>query len=325
VIDGYVYGQRVDRQGNLLGARFTIYDQSGGTWPHDAYEPDVACHWGQDRFVVVWTVDYYNSSEYKIVGQAVYGAHQASGSQLHGSHAYVAWSGDTDRQHPAVACNDTDNTCLVAFDYGECSSSDVYGQRVSLWDWGLNPGGDAFNISNFGAEEHNPDVAWGGEDDAYAVVWEYLQDTGLPTEHYRTVFALVWDTSQAPDPEIKKGGTYLISPGTYDSNQAVPVVAYNPAERQFLVLFNYDWNGDGSDWDVYAHRLEAASGAPVGSPFSVSASIVQERAPAVAFNGGTSMAGKAHNGFLATHVVESGGEFILYGRSIIPTPPAAAS
>jgi hypothetical protein len=144
--DGYVYGQHIDRQENLVGSRFTIFDQAGGTWPHPAYQPDAARNRGEDRFVAVWTVDYYSRSEYKVMGQSVHGAHPASGSQLHGDEACIGWSGDTDRQYPSVACNDNDNTCLVVFDHGSGSSTDIYGQRVSIWDWSLNPGGDPFSI-----------------------------------------------------------------------------------------------------------------------------------------------------------------------------------
>ena len=51
--DDAIYGQRLERDGGLLGSAFVI---SGGS--HMSADADVACDWGRNQFIVVWQYDW---------------------------------------------------------------------------------------------------------------------------------------------------------------------------------------------------------------------------------------------------------------------------
>jgi hypothetical protein len=150
--DGEIYGQRLDDDGDLLGSAFAI---SGDSYPEA--NPDVTCDWIYNTFIVVWDHDYAGQhTNYDIRAQAVHGSHQASGSQLRGSMIAVSQDQPQDERYPAIACNSNDNTCLVAFEYSDAGSYDIYGQRVYVGSSGYGTEGERFSISTFAAEEHNP-------------------------------------------------------------------------------------------------------------------------------------------------------------------------
>ncbi len=319
IIDGDVYGQRLTSGGDLLGDPFVIYD---GT--HYAAEPDVACEWSHNRFIVVWTIDYNNQgTDYDVYAQGVHGGHQTSGPQLHGSLLVVSQDGVVERD-PAIACNSNDFTCLVVFEYSGSGNGDIYGQRVYIETWDISKDGDRFNISGFGAEEYNPDVSWGGYDDNYMVVWQYLYDPPEGEDYYRIVFNHVWDTEQGPDDadELRYPlGMWLIDVGGFfDYHQITPAVAYNRDERLYLTVFGYDYWGDPTiDYDIYAQRIDGGGAFGVGDPFGVIWTGYQESSPIVAFSGGPESfpGGMGANQFLVTYVTdEDVAGYVLYSQAV---------
>jgi hypothetical protein len=318
--DGEIYGQRLESDGDLLGSAFQVSEG-----PQRKLNPDVACDWLYNRFVVVWQYDFYgDDSDYDVRARGVYGGHQASGSQLYGTELAVAQAGSGVWEwDPAIACNSFDHTCLVAFAYSGTGDGDIYGQRVSVGGSNIGREGSPFTISGYGAAESNPDVAWGGFDDDYLVVWQYVHDT--PSPHDRVFAGYVWDTNQAGS-QVQTAGTYLIGPGSYDHDQLVPAAAYNPRTRQYLVVFEYDYYGNGTDWDVEALRLTPGSGS-WGGVFNVAATERDEEYPAVAYSGGTQSfsGGMGADQFLVTYRREGASTDDFYAQAIKGTYATSGS
>jgi hypothetical protein len=315
---GEIYGQRLESDGDLLGSAFQIAEG-----PQPKSNPDVACDWLYNRFVVAWQYDFYgDDSDYDVQARGVYGSHQTSGSQLYGTELAVAHASVME-QDPAIACNSFDHTCLVVFEYSGTGNGDIYGQRVSVGGSNIGREGTPFTIGGYSPAESNPGVAWGGYDDDYLVVWQYLYDT--PSDHDRVVAGYVWDTNQAGS-QVETAGTYLIGPGSYDHDQLVPAVAYNPLTRQYLVVFQYDYFGDGTDWDIEALRLTPGGGS-WGSVFSVAATEYDESYPAVAFSGGTQSfsGGMGADQFLVTYRHDSGSVDDIYGQAVKGTHATSGS
>jgi hypothetical protein len=310
-LNGNIYGQRLTSAGNLLGSRFVIYD---GTYY--ANEPDVACEWSHNRFIVVWTYDYNGTgSDLDVNAQGVHGAHLTSGSQLHGSRIYVSQDSITDEAHPAIACNSDAYTCLVVFEYNGTGNGDIYGQRLAIGSSGISREGDRFNASNFSAQEHHPDVAWGGLDDNYLVAWEYLYNT--PSNYYRILYSIIWDTEKGSNPtdEIRRGGTFLTAAG---NEQTEPAVAYNSIRREYLVAYTVEMPG-GGDWDIYARRLDGIGESSPANPFALVWTGYVEASPAVAFSGGPESfpGGMGADQYLATYVADEGTDgYAVYGVAI---------
>ena len=309
-----VYGQRVTSGGDLLGDAFLIYD---GT--HDASDPDVACEWAHTRFIVTWTIDYDNeNTDFDVYAQGVYGGHQTSGSQLHGSRITISDGTQVERD-AAVACNSIDSSCLVVFEDNGGDNAEIYGQRLSVGISGLSLQGTRFDISNFGTWDYNPDVAWGGFDDNYLVAWQYWYDDPDPgdPDHWKIVYSHVHDTDQGGGDELQHGGAYLINPGSRDMPQYLPVIAYNRDEMQYLVAFQYDYYGNGSDFDVIAQRVYGTGVVTSGGAFFVASTGYQESQPAVAFSGGPESFpdGMGANQFLITYYRDDPA-VTLYGQAV---------
>lgn len=295
-----IYGQRLDRDGGLVGSAFLIS-------PTENSKPDVACDWYYNRFVVVWEHDFAGGgTDHDIRARGVYGSHQTSGSQLFGEELDVAQEFD-DERYPAIACNSDDHTCLVVFASDGSGSGDILGQRVSVDTGGIANEGARFSIGGFSKQELDPDVAWGGREDNYLVVWKYWDG-----DSDRIVFSEVWDTHQ-PGSQIDKEGTYLTDD---DNDQLSPAVAYGRDGRYYLVAYQYDWAGDDSDYDIEAWRLDATD-TKYRSSFGVAWKSVHEMSPAVAFSSGPQniSGGMGANQFLVTYV-RSGGQQVLYGQPV---------
>ncbi len=312
-----IYGQRLGSDGDLLGDAFQISEG-----PHPKSNPDVACDWLYNRFVVVWQYDFYgDDSDYDIHARGVYGGHRTSGSQLYGSDLPVSYTTGVSEEDPVIACNSFDHTCLVVFAYSGTGNGDIYGQRVSVGGSNIGREGARFTIGGYSPAESNPGVAWGGYDDDYLVVWQYRYDT--PSTHDRVLAGYVWDTNQAGS-QIEAAGTYLIAPGSHDHDQLVPAAAYNPRTRQYLVVFEYDYYGNGTDWDIEALRLTPGGGS-WGSVFSVAATERDEVYPAVAYSGGTQSfsGGMGADQFLVAYRRDSGSVHDIYGQAIKGTYAAS--
>jgi len=247
----------------------------------------------------------------------VSGGHQTSGSQLYGSQITVSGDG-VNEESPAIACNGDDHTCLVAFDYSGTGSGDIYAQRVSVGGSDISKDGDRFIVSEFGATEHNPAVARGGHDSNYLVAWQYLHDD--PSSHYRIVVSHVYDTEQGTGAEERQhGGAWLINPDEGSNrHQSVPAVAYSRDDQTYLVAFQYDYNGDGSDYDIRARRYAGTGSSTASGLIYVASSFDNESSPAVAYSGGPEIwtGGFGADQFFVTYVREEANARALYGQAI---------
>lgn len=97
-------------------------------------------------------------------------------------------------------------------------------------------------ISDYVANEYNPKIAYNAVHNEYLVVWEYIWPGGQ-----RDVFA----TRVSANGSIL--GIFNVAPEPYD--QMSPDVAYDPVHDRYLVVFAYDFKGDGSDWDIYGRFI----------------------------------------------------------------------
>jgi len=312
VLDGSIYGQRLTSRGSLLGNPFVIYNKTTSGY---ATQPDVACEWIYDRFVVTWAIDYNNQgADYDVRARGVHGAHQSSGSQLHGAELRVSEDAPISERNPAIACNIDDHTCLTVFEYSGSGSGDIYGQRIAVGSAGISLDGDRFNVNQSSAQEYNPDVTWGGDQNNFLVVWQYLHTT--PSNHYRVLFCHVYDTERGTGSDERQHvGTFLVAAADYTRHQTVPSVAYNRYTQRYLVVFQYDYYGNGADYDVYARRVSGTGQTVQGDPFSVAGSSSDETGPVVAFSGGTpNLPGSGADQFLVAYLYGEGND--LYARSV---------
>jgi hypothetical protein len=107
-------------------------------------------------------------------------------------------------------------------------------------------------------DRYHPELAYNTVNSQYLVVWHNT----YPSGHDREVYGQRIGTSGQ-----KIGSPIVISSGTHDRIQ--PSVAYNATDNEYLVVFMYDENGDGLKYAIHCRRINAATGALLGSETTV--------------------------------------------------------
>lgn len=274
---GDIIGQRLEADGTLLGGAFLISESV-----KPASKPDVTCEWTHDLFVVVWESEYATGDR-DILARAVYGAHQTSGSQLLSAVLNVAYT-FSDEPNPAIACNHNDQTCLVVFEYESSGDWSVRGRRVEVAGSGITVPQVAFQIGNTSAEPPHPDVAWSGAASQFMVVWQHWWVNADPPSHFLLTFRPFHDTHQTGDQsQTPEYGLVKFLCGLAHG-QTEPAIAYSRGAGEYLVAFEYDRSGDGTNYDIAAIRL-GTDGARL-CPFYVADTSYQETSPAAAYSCG---------------------------------------
>ena len=310
--EGQIYGQRMASEGNLLGGPFLVSD---GAKP--ASQPDVACEWTNDLFVVVWESEW-TAGDNDIRAQAVHGAHQ-TGSQLLGGWIFVAFSASVNERNPAVACNSDDETCLVVYEHETTSTGDddIHGQRVEVSAADITVPQTSFEISDAAAES-NPDLAWSHDASNFLVVWEHWFVSVDPPSHYVLTYRRIHDTHQAGD-QWQESAYDLIrgTCGGFNNHQTAPAVAYSRGAGEYLVAYQYDRDVLGNR-DIAASRVLPGVANWPDCPFFVAETSAIEMAPAAAYSGGpehnTGQLGNPQ--FLVTYVAKVSGDTTIYAQAV---------
>jgi len=262
-----IVGQRVSASGTLLGGTFFV-----GGYVRDECKPRLAYNSTANDYLVVWEYDYYdgNVSSYMIWGQLV----QADGS-LSGDDFFVGGFLLYDELKPQLAYNSAGNEYLVVFEFdpnGNGSNYIILGQRVQA-DGTLS--GDYIVVSSLIYDELKPQLAYNSAEDEYLVVFEFDYN-GNDTD-YDCIGRRI-TASGAP-----AGGAFFVG-GWINRHELRPQIAYNGAANGYLVIWEYDFYGDGSDWDVVGQRL-AASGQKQGKAYFIGGFIDRdELKPHLAYN-----------------------------------------
>ena len=127
-------------------------------------------------------------------------------------------------------------------------------------------------------QEFWPAVAYNSSRDQYLVVW--YEDCTAPTPHRRVLSRLLQVDGQPVD-----GSIVVVEPDGGDGHDRMqPAVAYDRVADRYLVVYGYDYAGDGSDWDIHGIFLAGAGNAMVGDEMTFAASGHHERAPVAAYS-----------------------------------------
>ncbi len=249
-----IYAQRVDRDGQLLGADFAIYSGPGYQgWARVAASPQ------EGNFLVVWAHSIDGASA--VVGRRV----DATGVLLDppiGISDGSGWAG-----HPSVAYNATSSEYVAVWSDTRDGphNNNIYGQRVSAQEGALVSG-------NFPVSTR---IGW--------LVWPVIA-----IEPGEGRIFVAWE-EEWPGGGRDLYGRQLAADGTplaqefaiaerLASSAMVAATAWTDAGRnEFLVL----WQTYTSSGDLAALRY-APGGGPLGTPFFISHERYTQAHPAVA-------------------------------------------
>jgi hypothetical protein len=165
----------------------------------------------------------------------------------------------------AVTYNSTNGEWLVVYQASQAAvdggRNDVFGQRIAAD--GTKIGGH-LELVRKGYWQDSAEVAHDTARNRYLVAWKHSLGTGNPLVIQAQLFT---DTGSPAGNEIA-----VSDPGANGCYN--PQVAYNPVVDEFLIVWlDYrNWPGTGQDndyGDVYGQRVNAATGAKIGSNIPV--------------------------------------------------------
>jgi uncharacterized repeat protein (TIGR01451 family) len=281
-----IYGQRVGRNGILLGSNFVIAAAADS----QRYVA-VACNATSNEYLVVWQ-DHRSDPNGDIYGQRVSG----SGALLGGGLAVSA--GAATQWYPDVACSATTSEYLVVWenDTGSGTYDDIYGQRVS-GSGGLH--GNTFAISTASRWQSEPAIAWNSAANEYLVAW-YDSRSGPSYIYGQRVAAN----------SALLGGNFAVGA---TEGQYSPDVDWNTEMNEYLVVWR---QYDGREYSyVFGQRVDPTGGLLSGN-FSVITRADKYEYPAVAWNAAT-------NEYLVAYEDPGDGLYTdIFGQRIgYPLPP----
>jgi hypothetical protein len=240
-----IYGRLIDANGAPSGSAFRI---SGPADVYDDQAPAVA--WDEDRneYLVVWRrwADAYAFDE--IYGQRIQGGGGFAGPSFRISGPAAI---GRDVSNPALAYNPVHGQYLVVYElYWELDDV-ICGQRVggngTLF-------GSEFRIGgNLAVDTDSPQVVFNATRQEYLVVWD---DNRNGQNRGWDVYARRVDADGTRlDKDLRISGAGAVE------NDWAPVVAWNSAQDEYLVLWNDERNWEWRSTDIYGVRLDGSNGA----------------------------------------------------------------
>jgi len=129
-------------------------------------------------------------------------------------------------------------------------------------------------VSALDNEQYFPAVAYNSNHDEYLVVWHNKWAGGS-----RDVYA------QRISSKGELLSWFSVTTASMTNDIAQPDVAYDPVNDRYLVVFIYDYNGDGSDWDVYGRIIPWNGPSSSFTEIWISAKTSHQWTPKVAYAG----------------------------------------
>lgn len=228
--------------------------------------PDLVHNSTANEYLVAW-----HDQDSPLTGKDIYAQLVFSSSHLKGDYFAVSTVAG-DQEHATVAYGTVADEYLVVWSDSRnvgTSDWDIYGQRIS--SGGVLTGTEIIVSSQIGAQQF-PAVAYDGDLDEYLVVWHDRRATETDIYGQRITGAGALTGTE-------------ISISTALGDQAQPVVAYNSAQGEYLVVWE-DQRAGAGNLDIYGQRM-SSSGSLVGSEILISCAASDQASPAIAYNSAT--------------------------------------
>lgn len=261
---GDVWGQRVSRNGSVVGAPIDIAGAAVG----DQRIPDVAYNSQHNEYLVVW--DNEDATHDSIRARRV-----AANGWLPGEVFTVASGSiaDTYCTDPAVAYASVADRYLVIYEYGNKYGWIQYGIAARALTSDGSPDGAAFDVRPYGGGSPplGLDLAYNRARNEFLVVW---------AETAGGTYAILGRRVKMDGGAGTVGDIFTIADTpTDDIYPAVAALPVPAGVGQYLVAWQYVYSL--SDSDIYAQRVAGDGSGLVGSPIIISNPVADQGAPAV--------------------------------------------
>ena len=258
-----------------------------GNASYEAYDTRVAYNPAANEYLVVWAGEDNTppliDNEFEIFAQRV----AAGGAPLGGRIRVSDMGPDGDTRYvagePSVAYNPAANAYLVTWAGDDDTpplvdnEREIFGQQLTAA--GVEVGANDFRISDLGPDGNvgytagSPSVAYGAAANEYLVTWEGDDNTAPLVDDEFEIFGQRLTAAGAG----AGANDFRISDMGPDGNKSYEAfhasVAYNPADNQYLVI----WNGDdntaplvNNEFEIFGQRLTAAGAGAGANDFRIS-------------------------------------------------------
>jgi hypothetical protein len=254
-----IKGQRITPTGAGLG-----YEIGISTGYLNQQQPAIAYSTQQQRWLVVWEDD-------RAGVRAVNGHLVTRDGWILGQLIHIGTQG-MGQYSPAVAYNPDDDEFMVVWADWRAGSYDVWGQRVNAVDGSLHT---EFQINTDPDWQWYPAIAYNPDAGQYLVAWSDRRDDPGDGSNYNVYGRRLYATGSSFDTNDS-----VIC--TRDYNQENVAVAYNPAQRQYLVVWD---EGSAAGFQIAGQRVrDSKPGFLVGSNFDICTATGDQVNPSVACN-----------------------------------------
>jgi RHS repeat-associated protein len=278
-----IYARRVYSDGRTAGSRITVY---AGTY--DQQYPAVAYNPNDDQYMVVWQSYDTSSRTYGIYGQVL----GSDGTPVGGR--VTLYTSSAQLSYPDVTCNVSDTHYLVAWQqYAVASRWDIRGKIV---DADGDPVTADFDVTAESNDQAVPAAAYDVSAGNYLVAWQSYVDVN--------------NLDDVQGRRVDRSGNLLgsrIGIATGSDDQRAPDLAWGAARGEWLVVWERQ-APEVTNWDVYARRV--SGGGPVGDAIAVYGGLLDQRYPAVAYDGQTGEYLPAWQDY------RSGSDWDVYGQRV---------
>jgi RHS repeat-associated protein len=264
-----IYGQRVTKDGTLLGSTFVIANTT-----HTERHPRLAYNPNANNYLVVYEYDAStNGSNFDIQGRLVTAG--PAGTSVGG--AFNVGGYTVQELAPEVVFNTAAREYVVVFqmDANSDGKSDIIRQRVSAA--GTLPAVGyylSFPINGAVINLTTPRLAYNSTANEYMVAFEVdAANNGSNIE--------IWETRVKPDLTLVDNTVNSIAqnPG----NDRNPVLTYDSTHNEYLATWEYDSQGNGTNPEVACTKVNNI-GLLIGVAIGFGSSTDSERNPRVVYN-----------------------------------------
>ena len=243
-----------------------------------SYNPAIAYDAITGLFIVTWQYDYFNNgSDHDIYARALDPVTGAVGDIR-----YVANS-DYQETNPDIACNSYDGSCLIVYDYNH-DHDNIHGAYIDITASGISATPYLVTITDI----HNcsgPHVAWSDYGASYLVAYTWTDNSDGETFPTHSVLHDTYQGSSSAS--IMTDEQYSVYTGVdpwYEDlhNKYTTGVTYDFCSEKFIIIYTYDFPGDGTDYDIHASATNY-NGTTLYGPFTIAGSGAQETGADISF------------------------------------------
>ena len=220
-----------------------------GTQLNKCLKPDVASNIQTGEFLVVWEYAYNEYVDHNIYARRV------GNDGIPVGNVIAISTSTTYETSPSVAYNSASNQWLIVWD----SAIDVHNRDINAAT--VDAGGVVQTRSTIASgldDQANPSIAYGSYSGEFMVVWEHLEYTS--------------ENLNLAAQRVAADGTptgSVIPVSTWEYEQVLPNLVYNPDLNEFLVVWEDHHWAWGDTADIYGQRI-SANGSLVGGNFGIS-------------------------------------------------------